>query len=179
MAAPVTPHTQSNIRKVAVLTDFSENAEVALRFAAKIARGVRAKIVLAHAQTPPSCIFSAPEVKLVYDALAHWREGLRLSLLNQTKATYLRDIECTVLVHEGTPKELLEDLRDADLIVVGTSGKTGLQKLSLGSTAEEIFRSSPVPVLTVGPHCGCSETEGLMITTLLFATDFSPDATRL
>ena len=147
------PQTRPKIRKVAVLTDFSENAAVALCFAARIAREFKANIVLAHADIPPSCIFAAPEVKLVDEALAHWRERLRASLLSQTKAIYLQDIECTVLLHEGTPKELLEDLRDADLIVVGTSGRTGLQKINLGSTAEEIFRSSTIPVLTVGPHC--------------------------
>ena len=117
--------------------------------------------------------FQLPQVKLIDEALAHWRERLRASLLNQTKAIYLQDIECTVLLHEGTPRELLEALRDADLIVVGTSGRTGLQKINLGSTAEEIFRSSTIPVLTVGPYCGCSGTEEMTIETVLYATNFS------
>ena len=169
----VNPQTRPKIKKVAVFTDFSENAAVALRFAARIAREFKANIVLAHADIPPSCIFSAPEVKLVDEALAHWRERLRGSLLNQTKAAYLQDIECTVLLHEGTPRALLEALRDADLVVVGTSGRTGLQKINLGSTAEEIFRSSTIPVLTVGPYCGCSGTEEMTIKTVLCPTNFS------
>src|SRR5271170_880405 len=103
-AAPIVPHTQPKIRKVAVLTDFSENAENALRFAARIARRAKANIVLAHADIPPPYIFAAPEVKLIYDALAHWRERLRLSLLNLTKPIYLQDIGCTVLLHEGSTK---------------------------------------------------------------------------
>jgi nucleotide-binding universal stress UspA family protein len=175
-AVPVAPHGHPKIRKVAVLTDFSENAEHALRFAARIARRVRANIVLAHADIPPTYIFAAPEVKLVYDALAHWRERLRHSLLNLTNASYLQDIGCTIWVHEGSARELLKDLRDADLIVVGTSGKTGLQKITLGSTAEEIFRSSAIPVLTVGPHCSRSGTDELRIKTVLYAADFSAGA---
>ena len=168
-------NTQSRpkLKKVAVLTDFSENAAAALCFAARIAREFKANIVLAHADIPPSCIFAAPEVKLVDEALAHWREHLRASLLRQTKAIYLQDIECTVLLHQGTPKQLLEDLRDADVIVVGTSGKTGLQKMNLGSTAEEVFRSSKIPVVTVGPRCACTGTEELAIKTVLYATNFS------
>src|SRR5271163_2489422 len=175
-AAPLTLQTQPKIRTVAVLTDFSENAENALRFAARIARRARANIVLAHAEIPPPCIFAAPEVKLIYDALAHWRERLGLSLRNLTNSIYLRNIGCSVLLHEGSPGELLRDFRDADLIVVGTSGKTGLQKVSLGSTAEEIFRSSAIPVLTVGPHCSCSGADELRIETVLYATDFSAGA---
>ncbi len=175
-AAPVAPHTEPKIRKVAVLTDFSENAENGLRFAARIARRAGANIVLAHADTPPPCIFAAPEVKLIYGALAHWRERLGLSLLNLTNSSYLQDIRCTVLLHEGSTNELLRELRDADLIVVGTSGKTGLQKVNLGSTAEEIFRSSEIPVLTVGPHCKCSGTDELRIEAVLYVTDFSTGA---
>jgi len=38
-----------------------------------------------------------------------------------------------------------------DLIVLGTRGRTGTKKLLFGSVAEEIFRRSPVPVLTIGP----------------------------
>lgn len=175
-AAQSNPQARAKITKVAVLTDFSENAAVALRFAARIARGFNANIVLAHADIPPSCIFDAPAIKFIYQALDHWRERLRASLLAQTKAIYLHDVECTVLLHEGTPKELLEDLSDADLIVVGTSGKTGWQKMNLGSTAEEIFRSSRVPVLTVGPHCGCSGAEEMTIKTVLYATNLSAGA---
>lgn len=167
------PQTRPKIQKVGVLTDFSENAALALRFGARIAREFKANVVLAHADIPPPCIFAAPAVNLIYEALAHWRERLRASLLSQTKAIYLHDIECTVLLHEGTPDELLEALRDADLIVVGTAGRTGLQKITLGSTAEEIFRSSTIPVLTVGPYCVCSGTEEMTIETVLYATHFS------
>ena len=168
------PYTQLKIKKVAVLTDFSQNADTALRFAAAFARGYKADIVLAHAYSPPSCAYAAPEIKLVQQTLdASWQR-LRDQLLSQTEATYLRDIKCTVVLREGTAKELLEELRDADLIVVGTSGATGLKRATLGSTAETIFRSSAAPVLTVGPHCRCSGTENIALNTILYATDFSP-----
>ena len=38
---------------------------------------------------------------------------------------------------------------DADLIIMGTHGRTGLEKMLVGSTAEKVVRSSPIPVLTV------------------------------
>ena len=42
-------------------------------------------------------------------------------------------------------------LQHTDLIVMGAHGKTGLEKLILGSFAEDVFRQAPCPVLTVGP----------------------------
>jgi len=168
------PYIQLKIKKVAVLTDFSQNAETALRFAAAFARGYKAEIVLAHAYIPPSCAYAAPEVRLVHQTLDASRQRLGDRLLTQTEATYLRDIKCTAVLHEGTPKELLDELRGVDLIVVGTSGATGFEKAALGSTAETIFRSSAAPVLTVGPHCRCSGGESIALNTILYATDFSP-----
>ena len=38
---------------------------------------------------------------------------------------------------------------NADLIIMGTHGRTGLEKMLVGSTAEKVVRSSPIPVLTV------------------------------
>ena len=168
------PHTWPKIKKIAVLTDFSKNADTALRFAAAFARGYKADIVLAHAYIPPSCAYSAPKVKLVYQTLDASRKRWADQLLSKTEAPYLRDIKCSALLHEGLPNELLKELGDVDLIVVGTSGATGLAKAALGSTAETILRSSTVPVLTVGPNCLCHESEAIVLNTILYATNFSP-----
>lgn len=84
-------------------------------------------------------------------------------------------MKCSTFLREGTTKELLAALKDVDLVVVGTSGQTGFEKAALGSTAEAIFRSSPVPVLTVGPNCRCTATNAAF-KTVLYATDFSPGA---
>ena len=168
------PHTWQKIRKIAVLTDFSQNADTALRFAAAFARGQGADIVLAHAYLPASCAYAAPDVKLVYQSLDASRKRWADQLLSKIGAAHLSDITCTAVLHQGTPKELLEELRAVDLIVVGTSGAKGVEKAALGSTAETIFRSSTVPVLTVGPNCRCHWPEAIALNTILYATDFSP-----
>ena len=173
-AHELTQSSELNIKKVAVLTDFSQNAGTALRFAAILARGCKADIVLAHAYIVPSCAYSAPRVELVYQTLRACRANLESQLLMEIEASYLRDIHCTIALHQGAPEELLEVLKGVDLIVVGTSGGTGFSKATLGSIAETIFRSSAVPVLTVGPHCGCSGTGNIALDTVLYATDFSP-----
>ncbi len=65
---------------------------------------------------------------------------------------------------------------DVDLIVLGTHGRTGAEKLLLGSVAEEIFRRSPVPVLSIGPGVRSSVHNGARFHRVLFATDFSPES---
>jgi len=60
-----------------------------------------------------------------------------------------------------------------DLIVIGTSGRTGAAKVLLGSVAAEILRRAPCPVLTVGPHCTGSAREHLKLHEIIYATDFS------
>ncbi|MBH0202076.1 MAG: universal stress protein [Nitrospira sp.] len=63
---------------------------------------------------------------------------------------------------------------DADLVVVGTRGKTGLEHVLLGSTAERIIRMAPCPVLTVPAakqHAG--ENRKASVTNMLVPVDFS------
>jgi nucleotide-binding universal stress UspA family protein len=71
-------------------------------------------------------------------------------------------------------RELAE--RRADIIVVGTHGRTGFQRLLLGSVAEEIFRQSPLPVLTIGPHVSTGGKEGAQFKRILLATDFQEES---
>ena len=157
-----------------MLTDFSQNADTALRFAAAFARGYGADIVLGHAYLPASCAYAAPKVKLVYQSLDASRKRWADQLLSKIEAAHLSDIKCTAVLHQGTPKELLKELGKVDLIVVGTSGVKGVEKAALGSTAETIFRSSMVPVLTVGPNYPLPRRpEALVLNTILYATDLS------
>lgn len=172
-ARQVITDIEMKISKIAVLTDFSDNAEVAVHYAAKIARAYGASLILAHAYLPPGYAYAAPDVALVFQAFADLRRSLEDRLLSQTETPPLHDLKCSVVLREGAPRELLADLKDVDLVVVGTAGATGIEKTALGSTAEAIFRSSTCPVLTVGPRCHRDLTSTNRRGTILFATDFS------
>lgn len=69
-ARPLTRSSGLKINKVAALTDFSQNAGAPLRFAATVARGYKANIVLAHAHTPPPRIYSALTLEVLYHSLS-------------------------------------------------------------------------------------------------------------
>ena len=67
----------------------------------------------------------------------------------------IEDVDYHLAMLEGPVADcLLQCAREkkADLLVVGTHGRSGLGKFVLGSVAEKVFRHSPVPVLTVGPN---------------------------
>jgi nucleotide-binding universal stress UspA family protein len=66
----------------------------------------------------------------------------------------------------------------ADLIVMGTHGRSGVDHLFLGSVAEKTLRTSPVPVLTVPPKAPEKAAPGTPFRNILCAVDFSPDSAR-
>lgn len=60
--------------------------------------------------------------------------------------------------------------------MLGTNGRTGADKIALGSVAEEIFRRSPIPVLTIGPLVRRRVHNAGHFHCLLLTTDFSPES---
>jgi nucleotide-binding universal stress UspA family protein len=66
--------------------------------------------------------------------------------------------------------------QDIDLIVTGTHGKHGLEKLLSGSMAEEIFRLASVPVLAIGPEVVVDPQAEVRVERILYATDFSSES---
>lgn len=63
-------------------------------------------------------------------------------------------LEVKTYVEKGIPHKTIMDLadrQDIDLIIMGTHGRTGLDRIMLGSVTEKVVRKSKIPVLTVGP----------------------------
>jgi nucleotide-binding universal stress UspA family protein len=86
---------------------------------------------------------------------------------------------CEALLAEGDPGETITAFartRAADLIVVSSSSRAGLDKLLLGSVAEEIICEAPCPVLTVGPRVNSFTPE--IFQSIVCATDFSQASMR-
>lgn len=164
------------MNKILVPTDFSEQAENALRVAAILARKHNAEIYLLHMMEipmqhadPGSARSDIPEA-IFFMKLAHKKFE---DLMN---SDYLEGIT----VHETVKadigfNEIKESCKDygVDLIVMGSHGATGLKEMFVGSNAEKVVRSSEVPVLVIK-----NKHKTFNITDFVFASDFKNDNKR-
>jgi nucleotide-binding universal stress UspA family protein len=129
-------------------TDFSPQSEAAFKVACALARDYRARVIVMHVHQTATMAFG--EFGALPPAPDETEDGLRARLAN------IRPADSTVPIDryltEGEPaEEILRMAKDrgADLIVVGTHGRTGLGRLLMGSVAEKVMRRAPCLVLTV------------------------------
>ena len=138
--------------RIACAVDFSETSEEALRYAAMFAGCGQAELHVIHAT-----YFELPAyfTHAQMDDLRRQAERHQTAALEVLRAFATR-ISGTDRAHfhvvEGPVAEAVigwtEDF-GADLIVIGTHGRTGFNRLMLGSVAEKLMRMSPVRVLAV------------------------------
>lgn len=90
----------------------------------------------------------------------HWRAPIPRASSNTAAAAISGNAQAWKFLREGTPwKEIVESAREwpADLIVVGTHGRSGLTRLLFGSTAEGVVRHARSPVVVVPPASATGE----------------------
>lgn len=173
---PQRPRSRVTLRNVLYATDFSEASENALPFAIALARAYDAKLHAVHIMVPNPLMYATPDGAAV--AIESSEDDARFEMAQLESR--LAGIEYQVEIERGASVwETLSEIaarRKADLIVVGTHGRTGAQKLLLGSTAETIFRQSPVPVVTIGPEVKSGSHQGGRFRCVLYATDLTADS---
>jgi len=138
-------------KRIFVPTDFSACADEALTVAIELAKKFGSHVILAHACESPSAAYMGMMATPV-DLITPVREAATEALA-QSFASLERTHEDSesLLLFGNAPLELLRGIEStkADLVVMGTHGRSGLTHLLLGSVAEKIVRASSVPVLTV------------------------------
>jgi nucleotide-binding universal stress UspA family protein len=167
------------ISKILVTTDFSEVSDRALEYALALARRYDARIYLAHVITPDPFQFAEPQLaQATYEKVRQAAEEGITDILISGK---LRGVPHEVLMEEGNVWLTLEQMiakHEIDLVVTGTHGRGKVQKLLIGSIAEEIFRKADCAVLTVGPAVPNEQKKEVELNHILFATDFGPGAEK-
>lgn len=157
------------------LTDFSEAAEAALPFAMAIAREYGSKIYACHILLPDPYVCMAPEfIDVVSSGLQKEAQAKMRNIESR-----LSDLPHQIRIERGseirgTLQRMVEE-DNIDLVVLGTHGRNGVEKLLLGSVAEEICRCVSVPVLMVGPGVSRSHSDR-KFHCVLFATDFTAES---
>lgn len=140
--------------KILFCTDFSKNSNYAFSYAFNLAKDYNATLLIIHCIVEPVCYYwSTP--KVVDELTAKHTEQVE----QEINSHYLQKLgefkNYKIFTREteegGAFYEIIQVARkeSADLIVMGTHGRTGLDHLILGSTAENVVRKSFCPVLTV------------------------------
>jgi nucleotide-binding universal stress UspA family protein len=176
------------IERILCPLDFSEFSERAFDYAQSLARHYRARLTLSHVipclfdSTYPA--FSYPEMinDVVRDLRTHARKQIEEFARQRTRNGFAQDIA----VCEGAVTDsILACAREhaADLIVMGTHGRHGFDRLLLGSVTEKVLRKSSCPVLAVRkPAHDFIEPfqpgDPVRLHKVLLATDFSRHSER-
>jgi nucleotide-binding universal stress UspA family protein len=139
---------------IVVPTDGSENALRAADHAIDVAAHTGATV---HALSVVDATRLGPFTPVDIE-VSEVKSSLRSQAEEATEAVVERcrsaGVDCVAAIRIGVPNESILDYSDevgADLLVVGTHGRTGLPRAVLGSVAERVVRTSDVPVMTVGP----------------------------
>jgi nucleotide-binding universal stress UspA family protein len=144
--------------KIVAATDFSEDSSNALNIAQEVAQKFASEVVLLHVDQPLAPVMMTPELGPAMDVGAMGRIAEEQRMLAQKEldkiAGQLRGagLHVKVLLKVGSPfLEIIHTAQteNADLIVLGTHGRTGLAHVLMGSVAERVVQKAHCPVLTV------------------------------
>ncbi len=137
-------------------TDFSDGSRRAFETAVDMARDTGAKLTLFHVHHLPTTVFPDAIVPLPPELMRDIEQAIDMQLAQlcgEARAAGVRVADYASAI--GTTHAEIcaaADRLGADLIVIGTHGRSGLGHLVLGSVAEKVVRRAPCPVLTVRPE---------------------------
>jgi len=140
------------IKKILLPTDFSEGSKNALPYAMELAKQYNASLYLIHViyDLSQASGLHVPHVNL--DQLYLEIEAQAKKELERFGLEEFRGLNVHREIIRGVPYEEIikfAEKNQIDLIVIGTHGRKGLEKLFFGSTAEQVVRRAPCAVLTV------------------------------
>ena len=176
-----------DIRRILCPTDFSEFSDVAFRYAISLAQHYHAKLLVQHVIE----LWRHPEIDF---APAHYYEEFRGRLLRNSEeelqkfAKIQADDETQLerVVRQGIAADsilALAEEQKVNLIVMGTHGRRGFDRVMVGSVTERVLRKASCPVLAVhnpSPDflSSTKQRDPVHLNRILFCTDFSENSQR-
>lgn len=161
------------MKKIIVPIDFSEYSEYALEAAASIAKKHKSELIILHMLELSNAIISTDSNSLNEEAVFYLKLAEKKFEAFLDKP-YLEDLEITPIVkHFKVWSEINEvaDEHQANLVVMGSHGISGIKEAIVGSNTEKVVRHSNIPVLVIKHNPILLEFENGV-----FASDFSDEA---
>ena len=165
------------MKKILVPTDFSKPAQIAVDTARDIALKTGAQLILLHVVEDVAGGSYNVEGEVNFDGDAEDRlftmkliEKSRKQLEKQASDPKLSGIKIKTLLRLGTPFHGMQTIiteQKVDLVVMGTSGRTQIEEMVIGSNTEKIVRLSHCPVLTVQKKPSNSDFKSIVYATSL------------
>lgn len=144
--------------RILVPTDGSAEGEHALEYAIELARAHDAKIRAVYVVNAAS--YGGLPMETAWDGINDALREEGETAVERVRELAPADVTVETVVLEGSPSKVIVDEaapENCDLVVMGTHGRGGIDRLLLGSVAERVVRRAPVPVLTV--HLDQDESE--------------------
>ena len=158
------------MKKILVPVDFSTPSENALKVAAKLANKNDAELHVLHVIELAESLFGAEQFNVNDDQIIFFMKLASKRFNEFLDKPYLKGLNVKDHVEPGSTafgiKSLVED-HEIDMIVMGSSGVTGLEEIVIGSNTEKVVRHSEVPVLVVK-----NEIKDINIKNAVFASNF-------
>lgn len=139
--------------KIMMATDFSDNSDYAFDYALALAKQFDAELTIVHVINEPTDLRGMYVPQVTYEELEKEIGLGAKEMMAKFCSSKLADYgNYKTAIVSGIPfQEIITKANEigAALIVIGTHGRTGLEHLVFGSTAERVVRGAPCPVLSV------------------------------
>lgn len=160
------------MKKILVPVDFSEHSEYALEVAANLAKKYNAEIVTLHMMGLSQSMVNKDDSQGVFEAMYHMKLAKK-QFEDFLDKDYLKGIKIQSTVQNYKIFNELDAVakeHEADLIVMGSHGSSGMKEVFVGSNTEKVVRTSSVPVLVIK-----NRIMNFNVEKMVFACDFSLD----
>lgn len=164
------------MKKILVPVDFSTPSENALKVAAKLAKKNDAQLCVLHVIELAETIFGSDQFNVDDEQIVFFMKMAKKRFAKFMEKDYLKDVDYKDMVDIGPTSKYISQYaknENVDMIVMGSTGVSGLEEVLIGSNTEKIVRTSPVPVLVVK-----KEMEELDIKQVVFASDFDLESLK-
>ena len=161
------------MKRILVPTDFSEQAEYALRVAAQIAKQNNSEIILLHMLELPHQAGDALGSGHQIPEIMFYKDKAISKLEDLMDVDYLEGINVSEIIQFEKAFDgilAVSKKNNVDLIVIGSHGTSGFQEMFIGSNTEKVVRFSEVPVLVIK-----NRNDDFKASNFVFASDFSDE----